>query len=116
ISAALEADARREAMRQASRQQHRRVYWPAAIAAVFALAVVGAWHYRPWATKTVTAADVQPVRATDEGPVAVEIARNVHKLHIRCAMQGPAHQDASLGSNAQAAAARMGQTLGISVL
>ncbi len=117
ISSVLEADAIRADSPPALRQGWTiRLQWPAAIAAVIALAGIALWQYQPWAAKVDPAARLQPVRATDEGPVAIELARSVHKLHIKCAMLGHAHQDPALPKDAQAAADQMAASLGISVL
>lgn len=89
---------------------------PAAIAAAIALALLAVWQLEPWSARRAAIVNVHAVPVTDEGPVAIELARNVHKLHIACATLGPAHQEADLPRDAAQAVTQLSVTLGIPVL
>ena len=100
----------------ASAARRFRTNWPIAMAAIVGLALFASWQFHRWVHPAAAPASVHAIPVTDEGPVAVELAKNVHKLHIRCATLGAAHQDSSLSHDPAQAAAQLSALLGIPVL
>lgn len=91
--------------------------WPVGLAAALALAAVSVWQFGLWPAKpAASSASLHAVPVSDEGPVAIKLATNIHRLHIHCATLGAGHHDPSLAKDPALAASQLSSTLGVPVL
>jgi hypothetical protein len=93
-----------------------KLYGPTALAAMIAIAAAGLWLFGPSHKSGAQYTSIHAVDVTDDGPVAIELAKNLYGLHVHCATLGAGHQDPNLPHDAAEAARQLEQSIGLPVL